>query len=60
MCSPGFPSISSACFWEQGLGPIPVWADASVLAFLRLHVTAFSQAIKPKADNKPNFDGALR
>lgn len=56
MSFPGFPSISVACFCKQGLGPIPVWGDASVLAF---PCVLFPQAVKSKADNRPDLDGAL-
>lgn len=52
LCSPwGSHVPQSSCFWEQGLELIPVWANASVLAFPCLHL------IKSKAENKPNLDG---
>lgn len=52
LCAPWGSHIpQSSCFWEQGLELIPVWTNASVLAFPCLHL------IKSKAENKPNLSG---
>lgn len=56
----GLPKYLKCLLLGTGIGSHSFWGDASVLAFLYLYLLLFPQAIKSKADNRPDLNGTLQ